>query len=91
MFQILSSFITSEQKIEPPLSIFKPSELDLPGMPYLFASKLCTLPSFKGMRNPFTGLVANRISCLRCGFKSALRHETFDNLSLAIKQSVNLN
>ncbi|KAJ2775936.1 ubiquitin-specific protease ubp1 [Coemansia nantahalensis] len=36
------------------------------------------------LQNPFTGLVANRLSCVRCGYTEAVRHFAFDNISLSL-------
>jgi ubiquitin C-terminal hydrolase len=54
----------------------------------MYHSTRSELPRFKGQRNPFTGLVSSRISCLKCGYRSPLRHESFDNLSLALNDNV---
>ncbi|KAJ1799928.1 ubiquitin-specific protease ubp1 [Coemansia sp. RSA 2399] len=34
--------------------------------------------------NPFFGMAANRTVCAKCGYTAAIRHFTFDNLSLAL-------
>ncbi|RKP07020.1 hypothetical protein THASP1DRAFT_31174, partial [Thamnocephalis sphaerospora] len=34
-------------------------------------------------RNPFSGLLASRISCVDCGYTGPIRHFPFDNLSLS--------
>ncbi|KAI9223562.1 hypothetical protein BC828DRAFT_375588 [Blastocladiella britannica] len=34
--------------------------------------------------SPFTGLLASRLVCIHCGYCPAVRHFTFDNLSLAL-------
>ncbi|KAJ2717160.1 ubiquitin-specific protease ubp1 [Coemansia spiralis] len=36
------------------------------------------------LQNPFTGLMANRLSCVRCGYTEAVRHFAFDNVSLSL-------
>ncbi|KAJ2784473.1 ubiquitin-specific protease ubp1 [Coemansia javaensis] len=36
------------------------------------------------LQNPFTGLTANRLSCVRCGYTEAVRHFAFDNVSLPL-------
>ncbi|KAI9323770.1 hypothetical protein BX666DRAFT_2016861 [Dichotomocladium elegans] len=38
-------------------------------------------------RNPFTGLAATKISCMRCGYTAPIRHNTFDNISLTVPQT----
>ncbi|KAI8328910.1 hypothetical protein BC941DRAFT_444062 [Chlamydoabsidia padenii] len=40
-------------------------------------------------RNPFTGLAASKISCLKCGYTAPIRHHTFDNISLPVPQTAN--
>ncbi|KAG0045201.1 hypothetical protein BGZ83_009559 [Gryganskiella cystojenkinii] len=34
--------------------------------------------------NPMNGLLASRLSCMQCGYTEAVRHFTFDNLSLSL-------
>ncbi|KAI9501005.1 ubiquitin-specific protease ubp1 [Coemansia spiralis] len=36
------------------------------------------------LHNPFTGLMANRLSCAQCGYTEAVRHFAFDNVSLSL-------
>jgi len=36
------------------------------------------------IRNPFVGLLASRLTCVVCGYTEAIRHFTFDNLSLTL-------
>lgn len=38
--------------------------------------------------NPFSGLVASRLSCSKCGYTEAIRHFAFDNISLILPLSV---
>ncbi|KAI9354791.1 hypothetical protein DFJ73DRAFT_623902 [Zopfochytrium polystomum] len=38
----------------------------------------------QNLRNPFTGLLAHSMSCLVCGYRPEVRHDTFDNISLAV-------
>ncbi|KAG0047370.1 hypothetical protein BGZ83_007555 [Gryganskiella cystojenkinii] len=35
-------------------------------------------------KSPFMGLLASRVSCVDCGYTAAIRHSTFDNLSLTV-------
>ncbi|KAG0228194.1 hypothetical protein BGW41_003513 [Actinomortierella wolfii] len=42
------------------------------------------LPSFCKSLNPLSGLLASRLSCMQCGYTEAIRHFTFDNLSLSL-------
>ncbi|KAJ2703866.1 ubiquitin-specific protease ubp1 [Coemansia sp. IMI 203386] len=34
--------------------------------------------------NPLQGMAASRIACVKCGYTAAIRHFTFDNLSLSV-------
>ncbi|KAJ1990909.1 ubiquitin-specific protease ubp1 [Coemansia umbellata] len=34
--------------------------------------------------NPLLGMAASRIACVKCGYTAAIRHFTFDNLSLTV-------
>ncbi|KAI8368119.1 uncharacterized protein BYT42DRAFT_617674 [Radiomyces spectabilis] len=36
--------------------------------------------------NPFTGLLANRLSCMQCGYTEAIRHFSFNNVQLTLPQ-----
>ncbi|GJJ71528.1 ubiquitin carboxyl-terminal hydrolase 1 [Entomortierella parvispora] len=35
-------------------------------------------------KSPFMGLLASRVSCVDCGYTAAIRHSTFDSLSLTV-------
>jgi ubiquitin C-terminal hydrolase len=35
-------------------------------------------------RNPFRGLTAYRVSCMKCGYCGPIRHVTFDNISIPL-------
>ncbi|KAJ2080216.1 ubiquitin-specific protease ubp1 [Coemansia sp. RSA 988] len=39
--------------------------------------------------NPLLGMAASRIACVKCGYTAAIRHFTFDNLSLAVPHVAN--
>ncbi|KAF8941046.1 hypothetical protein BGZ58_002860 [Dissophora ornata] len=39
---------------------------------------------FSRAKSPFMGLLASRVSCVDCGYTAAIRHSTFDNLSLTV-------
>ncbi|KAJ1982892.1 ubiquitin-specific protease ubp1 [Dimargaris xerosporica] len=41
-------------------------------------------PPSRPMGNPLVGLLASRLSCQQCGYTAAIRHFTFDNLSLTL-------
>ncbi|KAG0189271.1 hypothetical protein DFQ28_003619 [Apophysomyces sp. BC1034] len=36
------------------------------------------------LENPFTGLLANRLSCMQCGYTEAIRHFSFNNVQLTL-------
>ncbi|CDH49048.1 cysteine proteinase [Lichtheimia corymbifera JMRC:FSU:9682] len=36
------------------------------------------------LENPFTGLLANRLSCMQCGYTEAIRHFSFNNVQLVL-------
>ncbi|KAJ2477789.1 ubiquitin-specific protease ubp1 [Coemansia sp. RSA 2320] len=36
------------------------------------------------LQNPFTGLMASRLSCAQCAYTEAVRHFAFDNVSLSL-------
>ncbi|KAI8076978.1 hypothetical protein BDF21DRAFT_364337 [Thamnidium elegans] len=36
------------------------------------------------LENPFTGLLANRLSCMKCGYTGAIRHFSFNNIQLSV-------
>lgn len=40
------------------------------------------------VENPFTGLLANRLSCMQCGYTGAIRHFTFNNIQLSVPNKV---
>lgn len=40
------------------------------------------------LENPFTGLLANRLSCMQCGYTGAIRHFTFNNIQLSVPNKV---
>ncbi|KAJ1956993.1 ubiquitin-specific protease ubp1, partial [Dipsacomyces acuminosporus] len=44
----------------------------------------CRMPPFS---NPLLGMAASRIACVRCGYTAAIRHFTFDNLSLTVPRA----
>ncbi|KAI8993415.1 hypothetical protein BDB01DRAFT_776226 [Pilobolus umbonatus] len=41
-------------------------------------------PLTKPFTNPFTGLLANRLSCMHCGYTEAIRHFSFNNVQLTL-------
>ncbi|KAG1458565.1 hypothetical protein G6F56_006370 [Rhizopus delemar] len=42
----------------------------------------------KEYANPFTGLLANRLSCLTCGYTGAIRHFAFNNIQLNLPYKI---
>ncbi|KAJ2452806.1 ubiquitin-specific protease ubp1 [Coemansia sp. RSA 2424] len=44
----------------------------------------CRMPPFS---NPLLGMAASRIACVKCGYTAAIRHFTFDNLSLTVPRA----
>ncbi|KAF9388501.1 hypothetical protein CPB97_000941 [Podila verticillata] len=42
------------------------------------------LEKYNRAKSPFMGLLASRVSCVDCGYTAAIRHSTFDNLSLTV-------
>ncbi|KAI9270374.1 hypothetical protein BDA99DRAFT_501575 [Phascolomyces articulosus] len=36
------------------------------------------------LENPFTGLLASRLSCMQCGYTEAIRHFSFNNVQLTL-------
>lgn len=40
------------------------------------------------LENPFTGLLANRLSCMKCGYTGAIRHFSFNNIQLSVPNKV---
>ncbi|KAI7894875.1 uncharacterized protein EV154DRAFT_414363 [Mucor mucedo] len=51
-----------------------------------FSTKTLLLASAKKEKidNPFTGLLANRLSCMQCGYTEAIRHFSFNNVQLTL-------
>ncbi|KAF9095038.1 hypothetical protein BGX23_001231 [Mortierella sp. AD031] len=85
LFQIISSALSSEETTIQKLHSTRPL-LDLP-----FLKKLVGLESNsldhqvrKMESNPMIGMLASRLSCMQCGYTEAVRHFTFDNLSLSL-------
>ncbi|KAI8808711.1 hypothetical protein BJ742DRAFT_853240 [Cladochytrium replicatum] len=45
------------------------------------------LGSLASLKNPLTGLVAQKVTCSRCKYTTPVRHFTFDNISLTVPNS----
>ncbi|KAJ1824377.1 ubiquitin-specific protease ubp1 [Coemansia sp. RSA 2675] len=48
------------------------------------STSVCGMPPFA---NPLLGMAASRIACVKCGYTAAIRHFTFDNLSLTVPRA----
>ncbi|KAF9920733.1 hypothetical protein FBU30_009354 [Linnemannia zychae] len=85
LFQIISSALSSEegtiQKIRSTRSLIDFEFLKkLVGMePNNLDHQVKKIES-----NPMIGMLASRLSCMQCGYTEAVRHFTFDNLSLSL-------
>jgi len=92
LFQIISSSLEMEQQ----KTLKKPSSNA--GLRDLLLSKSSANiipakrfnPSNQSYRNPFTGLLASRLSCSECGYTEAIRHFSFDNIQLTLPNSYNV-
>ncbi|KAJ3272790.1 hypothetical protein HDV01_005218 [Terramyces sp. JEL0728] len=82
-FQHVSSLISVEgqKRTRMSLDIFAPVDA---GLKYYYAGKECSMNRLSHGKSPLTGLLASRITCMQCGYKSPMKHDTFDNLSLTI-------
>ncbi|KAF9910751.1 hypothetical protein BX616_010787 [Lobosporangium transversale] len=88
LFQIISSALSSEEMTIQRLQATRPLlNLD-------FLKKLIRLGRDQNEHqlrkqdsNPMIGMLASRLSCVQCGYTEAVRHFTFDNLSLSLPSS----
>ncbi|KAI1300521.1 hypothetical protein EDD11_006165 [Mortierella claussenii] len=85
LFQMISSALSSEETVVQKQLAIRP----LLNMEFL--KKLVGLGSDKleyqvkkQNSNPLIGMLASRLSCMQCGYTEAVRHFTFDNLSLSL-------
>ncbi|KAF9402340.1 hypothetical protein BGX21_010459 [Mortierella sp. AD011] len=85
LFQIISSALSSEESAVQKLQATRPL-LNLN-----FLKKLVGLGPDQTQHqvkkqdtNPMIGMLASRLSCMQCGYTEAVRHFTFDNLSLSL-------
>ncbi|KAF9112928.1 hypothetical protein BGX27_002555 [Mortierella sp. AM989] len=85
LFQIISSALSSEESNIQKLQATRPL-LNLE-----FLKKLVKLGPDQTQHqvkkqdtNPMIGMLASRLSCMQCGYTEAVRHFTFDNLSLSL-------
>ncbi|KAJ1913973.1 ubiquitin-specific protease ubp1 [Tieghemiomyces parasiticus] len=75
---LLTAEITSAFDTPPSLSLASPLPSSTPTLPRPVALPR-RLPT-----NPLSGLLASRLACLQCGYSAAIRHFSFDNLSLTL-------
>ncbi|KAF9966028.1 hypothetical protein BGZ70_003509 [Mortierella alpina] len=84
LFQIISSALSSEE------ATLQKQEATRPLLNLDFVKTLVGLGPKHGHQirkarsNPMMGLLASRLSCMQCGYTEAVRHFTFDNLSLSL-------
>ncbi|KAG0282600.1 hypothetical protein BGZ96_000314 [Linnemannia gamsii] len=83
LFQILSSQLSEErEKVDnvTTLSLTESSAL----MTASVMLDRTEQEKYRRAKSPFMGLLASRVSCVDCGYTAAIRHSTFDNLSLTV-------
>ncbi|CAO3570122.1 unnamed protein product [Mortierella alpina] len=84
LFQIISSALSSEE------AALQKQEATRPLLNLDFVKILVGRGPKDGHQirraqsNPMMGLLASRLSCMQCGYTEAVRHFTFDNLSLSL-------
>ncbi|KAF9545867.1 hypothetical protein EC957_010371 [Mortierella hygrophila] len=85
LFQIISSALSSEENTIQKLQSTRPL-MDLEFLKKLVGMESSNLNhQVKKMEsNPMIGMLASRLSCMQCGYTEAVRHFTFDNLSLSL-------
>ncbi|KAF9130564.1 hypothetical protein BGW39_002920 [Mortierella sp. 14UC] len=92
LFQIISSALSSEENTIQKLQSTRPL-LDLDFLKKLVGLETSNLDhQVKKMdSNPMIGMLASRLSCMQCGYTEAVRHFTFDNLSLSLPSAHSCN
>ncbi|KAF8948653.1 hypothetical protein BGZ47_003587 [Haplosporangium gracile] len=92
LFQIISSALSSEETTIQKLQSTRPL-LDLEFLKKLIGMESTNLDhQVKKMEsNPMIGMLASRLSCMQCGYTEAVRHFTFDNLSLSLPSAHSCN
>ncbi|KAG0284045.1 hypothetical protein BGZ96_011599 [Linnemannia gamsii] len=85
LFQIISSALSSEETTIQKLQSTRPL-VDIEFLKKLVGIESTNLDhQVKKMEsNPMIGMLASRLSCMQCGYTEAVRHFTFDNLSLSL-------
>lgn len=92
LFQIISSALSSEENTIQKLQSTRPL-VDLEFLKKLVGMESNNLDhQVKKMEsNPMIGMLASRLSCMQCGYTEAVRHFTFDNLSLSLPSAHSCN
>ncbi|KAF9912637.1 hypothetical protein EC991_010063 [Linnemannia zychae] len=92
LFQIISSALSSEENTIQKLQSTRPL-MDLDFLKKLVGIETSNLDhQVKKMdSNPMIGMLASRLSCMQCGYTEAVRHFTFDNLSLSLPSAHSCN
>lgn len=92
LFQIISSALSSEENTIQKLQSTRPL-VDLEFLKKLVGMESSNLDhQVKKMEsNPMIGMLASRLSCMQCGYTEAVRHFTFDNLSLSLPSAHSCN
>ncbi|KAI9598270.1 hypothetical protein BDF19DRAFT_410995 [Syncephalis fuscata] len=81
-FQILSATLTQEaSKINEQRQVV--SLFDTNMLKHILKNTALVGHQYQRIRNPFSGLLVSRISCVDCGYTGPIRHFPFDNLSLS--------
>ncbi|KAF8937793.1 hypothetical protein BGZ58_002154 [Dissophora ornata] len=85
LFQMISSALSSEEATIQKLQATRPLlGLDFIKKLLVLAQKPNEHQIKKLDSNPMIGMLASRLSCMQCGYTEAIRHFTFDNLSLSL-------
>ncbi|KAI8878422.1 cysteine proteinase [Backusella circina FSU 941] len=74
LFQVISGALDNECQLAQKKQGFRD----------LLSSALSQKNEHKKLENPFTGLLANRLSCMQCGYTEAIRHFSFNNVQLTL-------
>ncbi|KAG0374460.1 hypothetical protein BGX24_010383 [Mortierella sp. AD032] len=92
LFQIVSSALSSEENTIQKIQSTRPL-MDLEFLKKLVGMESSNLDhQVKKMEsNPMIGMLASRLSCMQCGYTEAVRHFTFDNLSLSLPSAHSCN
>jgi len=84
LFQMLSSHLANETSRSYVQPLFSLPQMPIHRTLFLGNSRVQgPLPLFSN-NFPLMGTLANRLCCMKCGYKSAIWFESFDNLSLVV-------